>query len=394
MSDTPLFISLIYCLDTEQGHLLSYNVCMGDACRLNGWEHTAAVRAAARVRELPNGWMRSLGVPSEPWGPRPVRMWRKFFSFIETTAAYLTRTLGSGERPVVLFLEWFDLVHIIAFLLALQRVPRQQLRHTAIWINFRFGFQRNFNLMAMKTILALIERRTPGRLVIFTENDLVAKSHAHTLGRTAYVLPMPQMVTPEEPWQLPEYAHSSDRTNRLVCFWPGQAAADKGLELVRSLTRSTSEDARRLVVVADESAGFQQTPNGCEVILLKKGLPRDLYIGWLRTMDLALVPYSPDTYANRTSGIFGDAIAVGVPPVVTDGTWMAHELRRFGLDALIIDWTAPDVAAALMRLAHDPEIKARMAPLVATYSDFHSRRGYARVINQIYSASASLPKQL
>src|SRR4051812_40365034 len=117
--DKPLFISLIYCLDTEQGHLLSYNVCFGDACRMNGWEHTAAVRAASRVRELPNGWTRDLGVKSEPHGWRPVVLVRKFISFMLTTAAYLKSKLGDGHRPVVLFLEWFDIVHVAAFALAL-----------------------------------------------------------------------------------------------------------------------------------------------------------------------------------------------------------------------------------------------------------------------------------
>lgn len=387
MSTTPLFISLMYCLDTEQGHLLSYNVCFGDACRMNGWEHTAAVRAAARVRELPQGWTRDLGVHTEPTGPRLLRLWRKFTSFVDTTAAYLNRKIDDDSRPVVLFLEWFDIIHLVAFVLALLRIPASRLRNTSTWLNYRFAFSQNAYLPATRLLLGLIERCMPGRLVICTENDLVAASHLQTLGRTAHILPMPQMVTPEEEWRMPEYAHSPERAGRIVCFWPGQAAAEKGLDLVRALTQSITPDARRLTIVADESAHFERLPEGCDVILLKKGMPRDLYIGWLRTMDVALVPYSPATYAHRTSGIFGDAIAVGKPPVVTDGTWMAHELRRFGLESLIIDWQAQDVPAVLAKIAADAEITKRLAVLTASYANFHSRRGYARVIRDIYQTA-------
>lgn len=362
-------------------------MCFGDACRMNGWEHTAAVRAAARVRELPQGWTRSLGVTVEPAGPRPVRLLRKFVSFVRTTARYINAITDIEERPVVLFLEWFDLVHIAAFALALLGVPARKLSNTAAWMNFRFAFSNNAYLRRMKWLLSLIERRLAGGLVIFTENDLVAESHARMLGRKAHVLPMPQMVTPDEPWQLPGYASQPERARQLVCFWPGQAAPEKGLAIISSLTKSTSPAARGVTIVADESARFTAVEGGCAIILLKKGMSRADYIGWLRTMDLALVPYMPEAYANRTSGIFGDAIAVGKPPVVTEGTWMAHELRRFDLGELVVDWDAPDVIETLTRLAHDPRVANKLAVLTAAYADFHSRRGYARVIKQVFDTT-------
>ncbi len=382
----PLFISLMYCLDTEQGHILSYNICFGDACRINGWEHTAGVRAAARVRELPQGWERALGARDTRFHVRGVAQFEKFFSFVRTTSSYLRRILADGTRPTILFLEWFNLIHLIAFVAALLTIPAKQLRSTSVWMNHRFEFSHNWYLSVMRLLLALIDRRTHGRLVTFTENDLVAASHLTTLGRKAHVLPMPQMVTPDEPWRAPEFASMPDRQGRVICFWPGQAAPDKGLAIVRRLSEARGAAARQLVLVADESAGFVQCDDGPRIVLLKKGMPRDAYIGWLRAMDIALVPYDPTAYAKRTSGIFGDAIAVERPPAVRDGTWMAHELRSHGLDELIVNWDQDIdlVAQRLIALAADAGVHRKLAALTRAYADFHSRRGYARVIADVY----------
>lgn len=384
----PLFVSLMYCLDTEQGHILSYNVCFGDACRINGWEHVAGVRAAARVSQLPTGWERALGGRDTHFHVRGITQIEKFLSFVTTTSRYLRRMLGDGSRPTVLFLEWFNLIHLIAFVLALLSIPARQLRSTSVWMNHRFEFSHNWYLSVMRILLAFIDRRTHGRLVTFTENDLVAASHMQTLGRKAHVLPMPQMVTPEEPWRSPEFDRSPDRQNRVVCFWPGQAAPDKGLAIVRRLSEARGTTAQKLVLVADESAGFVQHENGPRIILLKKGMPRDAYIGWLRAMDIALVPYDPAAYAKRTSGIFGDAIAVEHPPIVRDGTWMAHELRGHGLDELIVDWDQDIdlVAQRLVALASDPVVHQKLSALTSNYANFHSRSGYARVIANIYKS--------
>ena len=183
---------------------------------------------------------------------------------------------------------------------------------------------------------------------------------------------------------MPEYASSAERHGRLLCFWPGQAAADKGLDIVRRLASTVSTEAQQLCVVADESARIEAVPGGSAIRLLKKGMPREDYSGWLRAIDVALVPSKPESYANRTSGIFGDAIALGKPPVVTAGTWMAHELRRFGLGELVLDWGAPDIIGTLLRLPSDQAMLAKLAVLTQAYADFHSRRGYARVIRSVY----------
>lgn len=45
--------------------------------------------------------------------------------------------------------------------------------------------------------------------------------------------------------------------------------------------------------------------------------------------DIMLIPYDPGHYYARSSGIFSEALAAGVPVVVPAGTWMAAELGVF-----------------------------------------------------------------
>jgi glycosyltransferase involved in cell wall biosynthesis len=57
-----------------------------------------------------------------------------------------------------------------------------------------------------------------------------------------------------------------------------------------------------------------------------------------------LLPYDPEPYALRTSGIFIEALGLGIPVVVTPGTWMASEFRARGSPGLIM----PDFSAAAL----------------------------------------------
>jgi len=126
-------------------------------------------------------------------------------------------------------------------------------------------------------------------------------------------------------------------------------------------------------------------PGACQVRLLPDVLPRSAYIAWMQRADLVLLPYDPTRFRARTSGIFVEAIVAGRTPVVTDGTWMAHELRQHHLEQLILDWDSPTILADLLRVARDPTLPAQLARMQAAYADYHSVPGYARVIQRVFA---------
>lgn len=62
------------------------------------------------------------------------------------------------------------------------------------------------------------------------------------------------------------------------------------------------------------------------VSLLTEALSPDAYREHLLSADVALLPYDAAAYFARSSGIFAEALAAGIPVVVPAGTWMARQL--------------------------------------------------------------------
>jgi hypothetical protein len=378
----PRIVSLLFCLENEQGHIYSYNRSVGEAARLLGWEHVAAVRAAAHVATVPEAWSLCLGTRESYFRIRPMMKIEKMLKLVRSLLAYF-RVQAGQSRPVIYLLEWFDPVHLIAFCLALLLTRRQGDRY--VWILHRFEFPKKFITKLYRFLQALIRWRVGrGRLVLFSETDLVAESLKATFGQPVYVLPMPQITSPDEQPRLPAWNSSPERAGKVVCWWPGQPAEAKGLATVGQLIRWAGPEAEHICVVADQRTGFAPVAGGCQLILLPPGMPRADYLGWLYTMDLALLPYEPQSYAMRTSGPFADAISALKPPAVTDGTWMAHELRKYDLDELILDWTSPRVMTDLLRLPANPDMRQKLEKIRDDYARFHSVAGYAETIKKVF----------
>jgi hypothetical protein len=379
---TPLIISLMFCLENEQGHIYSYNLSVGKAARLLGWDHMAAVRAAAKINAVPDGWQMCLGTKTNRFTWRPLTKIEKMVKLIWSLMKLL-REQSLQPRPVIYLLEWFDPVHFIAFCLALMLTPRRSDRY--VWLLHRFEFPQAF-ITDLYRFLHNVVRWRVGRwrLVLFSETDLVATALEKTFGQRVYVLPMPQIILPDEKPNLPAWSSLPERQHYIVCWWPGMPATNKGLTTIEHLTRLVDDDAPQIYLLADQKTGFTPIPGGCQVMLLPTGMPRADYLGWLYTMDMALLPYDPQVYATRTSGPFADAIVAGKPPVVTDHTWMAHELRKYQLDKLILDWNSPSIFRQLIQLAADVDIHARLAKMRSDYLGFHSVSGYAETIKAVF----------
>jgi len=369
-------ISFLFALDTERGHLYEYNKAVGEAARLAGWEHRAAVRAAARVAVLPPGWDLCLG-STTTWltkGPlaRLEKGWRLFLSL----AAYLRRQ-ARQDRPIILFLEWFNFVHLLPFTLALATVLRRQA--FSIWVVHRLeagtDWQTRANFFLLRCLAALVA----GRLVHLSDSELVARELSR-FGYRVRLLPVPHTAL-EEPFGTPIAAAQTN----WVAWLPGQAMPEKGLDHVRRLAALTNPSADSLLLVASQSSGLTQAPGACQVVLLPDVLPRSEYLAWMRRADVILLPYNPAVFRARTSGIFVEAVVAGKLPVVTAGTWMAHELLKYDLPELILDWTSPTVLCDLLRLAHADDVRAKLRRMQSAYAQFHSVPGYADTMQRVFA---------
>ncbi len=71
------------------------------------------------------------------------------------------------------------------------------------------------------------------------------------------------------------------------------------------------------------------------------------YLARLRQSDILLLPYQPERYVLRASGVFSEAVAYGIVTVVPDRSWMAAQLREgWGAGSVFREWSVDSIAAA------------------------------------------------
>lgn len=73
------------------------------------------------------------------------------------------------------------------------------------------------------------------------------------------------------------------------------------------------------------------------------------YLAWLRQADLLLLPYDPEVYRTRGSGILAEARRLGIPVVATRGCGFAEPAFRQGWGTEIADYTDEGIARAVLQ---------------------------------------------
>jgi glycosyltransferase involved in cell wall biosynthesis len=144
----------------------------------------------------------------------------------------------------------------------------------------------------------------------------------------------------------------------------------------------------------DALRALQHLPH---VELIRKTFARKAdYFAAVARVRWILLPYDPKPYAVRTSGIFIEAQGLGIPVVVTPGTWMADELRARGSRGLIMsDYSATALADCLaearqVMLATDPAAPRPDPSVIAEHS---AANFCTSILDLMASGTASLDRQ-
>ena len=372
------------------GHAVIYNQTVGASVRLLGWEHRAFLVRRKEREPLPAGWDEGLPdiqfVTPPDWFPgarrftlpNPIHVARA----AQSIARYLRGLSAAEQRRLIVFLEFFKVWHLIALTLALWIIPRADM---AVILLYRMDIHKQASRGIYRFLNEVIRRLMgTGRFMLLTDSALLAKSLTALFRRPVWTMPIPHAETAATADSTPaQVTDAAGCAGKAVCWWPGRPAAEKGVDTMRRIAQMGGESAAQLCVAIAASAGIRETPGGCRIVRLDNHLERDTYSAWLHATDLILLPYSPEAYAERTSGIFVEAITAGKPALVTDGTWMAYELTRCGLGGLVIDWESPNVLSEILRVARDAQIKERLARMQAEYQRYHSQIQYAKTLREL-----------
>jgi hypothetical protein len=386
VSDVTL-LSIVPALQGGGGHMLGYHLAVGRAAHLNGWRHAVATSPEHGLACLPQGWQATLTTGALETGlpqlARQGRLWRllneiRVFAF--SIAVAVRAELNASTGTCVVFVERFNGPELLGVLLAALRLDRKRLQ---MWVLFRsdpasMGIAGSLYVGVGKALAALFGRE---RFRLLTDSVPLAEALRRSFGRPAHMMPVPHTEVSEGPI-------APRSSSEVLCWWPGAARPEKGLD---AITRLASHDLRpeepldppvRLIV--SRAAGVAPKEGPLSVQLVEDVLSPEDYQMWLRTADVILLPYSAQRYRSSTSGIFAECIAAGKIPLVSPGTWMAFELARCDLQALVCDWHDPrEVLAVIVRAKGDPAIGHRLGRMRQAFLAFHSEASFAREMHRL-----------
>jgi glycosyltransferase involved in cell wall biosynthesis len=216
------------------------------------------------------------------------------------------------------------------------------------------------------------------RVRFFTDSNELTEEYSQSLRRRFQTAPIP--VHP---------ALFAPRTNHFgknrTLLYLGDARKEKGYDLlpqiVRALKTELAEGHIQMIAqsnfnIAGGEPGIRQArdflstlPN---ITLLRKPITDEQYNEYLLSAGIMLLPYQPERYVSRTSGILAEAICAGVPAVVPQGTWLADQVRRHGAGT-VYDSSDPEgvVRAVKEALVSLNVLQRRAGERRGSYARFH-----------------------
>lgn len=169
---------------------------------------------------------------------------------------------------------------------------------------------------------------------------------------------------------------------RTVLLYSGDLKADKGFALVPELAERLCEayPAWRVLVHANPDSGWGRILESLAALeqvarrhpnlsLHARRLGREKYDALFASADCMISTYDPTVYARKSSGVLWESVALGLPVVVPQDTWLHREAALWGGGH--VTYAEPTVEAifdGFARLSADFEaLAARSAEAAARY---------------------------
>jgi len=317
-------------------------------------------------------------VPKNSHFVNPPQHWQKWFSPFYNKSnrkkfwkdcVRLFRQKSDGKR--IFFIEFFGrrdffLYSMAAFLFAK--------KNDTLWVLYRddLTIRNKKDLRMIRFCSKLLKKKCD--LKPLTDNELLADYYSPWFGQRPTVLPI--LTAKHSPFKV-------SKKKKLVCSWLGNPRPDKGAHEIAHLVEIEDPASSKIELSVSGATFFPPIKNQVDLQLRRVALAEDEYFEALSRSDVILLPYCPRLYKQRTSGVFVEAILMGKVPVVKAGSWLAHELSRFDLDELILDWNAPDFFSNLFVIVSDSKIITKLKKMQEAYLAFHGEDNFAKSLQKV-----------
>lgn len=334
-----LFISLAPNTVEDWGHGVIYQQCLEEISKELGFDFRALFPKKVFIRNFSPSWEKFFR-----------RKKHRFFEFVHIFKRY------RAEKKV-LFFESFHTADLLNFTLAAAFFHNKS---DTVCLFYRYAHVHFLKRMAQLAGTKILQMFLGNRFVPLTDSELIA-AHYRSITQMI-VMPIPHIILGKE---------VNAENGPLVYWWPGPPRESKGWQELREL--SALNDGNRELVAATSSLLLNTT-------LLPDFLSREEYEREMERSNIILLPYDPSVYQKGTSGIFVEAVVAGKMPLVKEGSWLAYELGKFGLNELIVDWKSPTFFSDARALFEKQETREKLQAMRRAYVQFHSLKNYKEIL--------------
>ena len=202
-----------------------------------------------------------------------------------------------------------------------------------------------------RAAFAILPPAVSDRLVTVCETSALASEYAKLVGV------QPILYEPHFLERLLREARTKSDGSALTVSFLGFGKREKGLHLLPDLVPQILDEVPEAVFQIQLSGGspallehvaVSLAANGDRVTLVRGPVEARRMAEMMVATDLMLLPYDPDTYRTRGSGIFADCKIGGIPVVVPRESAMGSEVRSGGFGSTFDHFTAASVADAVV----------------------------------------------
>ncbi len=228
---------------------------------------------------------------------------------------------------------------------------------------------KNIKRLLFKIFIFFINRKFKNFIILTDTSDL-KKKLVKIYKKKVLLLPVPH--THEKTLK-----NKKIKSEKVNLFFPGPIREEKFGDNFYNFLKKNNNSLFKIFISKDFS---WKTNFLFDIKYLNNNLDRKDYLKYFINSQIVVLPYSYRLYKDRTSGIFIEGIVMRKIVLVTNGTWMAKELKKFKLNELIVNnWKYYLLEENINRL-FSHEVKKKIDKMKNYYVKIHNKNNYTNLI--------------
>ena len=375
---------------------MPYQISMSKAVLANGWDFIPIISPDPVVSSFPLSWVNPIfvehGILDQPGTVIMENIHKlNLIIFLQSIIKLRKDLLFTFNKILnsnsIIFFESFNPFQLFSLLLAIHSCKYK--KNITLWLLFRggpnwgggnykliaYGFSYSFKLLLF--IFRLFNRNI--KITYFTDSEILVTELTIFYKNNVKILPIPHTELPEE-----SLTPSKTTDGLIKVWWPGTPRVDKGSEVIKNFIENIAPDQCNIMLIASKNNLIDFRLSKIKVEVLENNIPNSKYQNLFYEADIIILPYDKGIYNESTSGIFTEAIFASKLTMVTDGTWMSSEYKRYGIYELSFIWDELDIHGKINELMRNKKLLKKIKMMSKSYRDFHSVPSFAQHINQYY----------